>query len=326
MSKRCLYCYQLMNETESDFHLICSKKIFGMPIPPDLPYSENNMEELAAQVIQTHATVTGVQPKLSLHLASAEQPNLAKRFTIVGMWGGYILKPPTPHYAQLPEVEDLTMHLASIAKIKIVPHSLIRLTSGNLSYITKRIDRVKKEKLHMEDMCQLTDILTEDKYRGSHEQVAKAILKYSATPGLDVINFFELVLFSFLTGNADMHLKNFSLIHQPLTGPVLSSAYDLVATALVNPADDEDLALTLNGKKKKINRNDFMAAFTTLGLDVKQQENIFKKMEKAKSSWLDFIEISFLKQEMKTAYKNLIQERYAKLYLAANNKQPTTDS
>lgn len=272
------------------------------------------MNELAYQVIQSKATVTGVQPKLSLHLATAEQPNLARRFTIVGMWGGFILKPPSPQYPHLPEVEDLTMHLASIAKIKVVPHSLIRLASGNLAYITKRIDRAKKEKLHMEDMCQLTDKLTEDKYRGSHEQVAKAILKYSATPGLDVINFFELVLFSFLTGNADMHLKNFSLIDQPATGPIFSPAYDLVATTLVNPADDEDLALTLNGKKKKVNRNDFKAAFTTLELDTKQQENIFKKMEKAKSSWLEFIDISFLNAEMKLAYKKLLQDRFARLY------------
>ncbi len=314
MSKRCLYCYQPLNENETDFHSNCSKKIFGVTIPPVLPYSENNMEELATQVIQTQTTVTGVQPKLSLHLASTEQPNLAKRFTIVGMWGEYILKPSSPHYPALPEVEDLTMHLASIAKIKVVPHSLIRLSSGNLAYITKRIDRKGKKKLHMEDMCQLTERLTEDKYQGSHEQVAKAILKYSANPGLDVVNFFELVLFSFLTGNADMHLKNFSLIHQPATGPVFSPAYDLVATALVNPADDEDLALTLNGRKKKINCNDFISAFTTLGLDEKQQENIFKKMEKAQKSWFEFIDISFLSDEMKAEYKNLIQHRFHRLY------------
>ncbi|MEI8205117.1 MAG: HipA domain-containing protein [Bacteroidota bacterium] len=313
MSKRCLFCYQLLNDHDSDFHSLCSKKIFGVLIPPVLPYSEINMDELATQVIQSQAAVTGVQPKISLHLATSEQPNLAKRFTIIGMWGGYILKPPSPHYTQLPEVEDLTMHLASIAKIKVVPHSLIRLTSGNLAYITKRIDRVKKEKLHMEDMCQITDRLTEDKYHGSHEQVAKAILKYSTNPGLDVVNFFELVLFSFLTGNADMHLKNFSLIQQPGTGYVLSPAYDLVATALVNPDDDEDLALTLNGKKKKINRNDFIVAFTTLGLDTKQQENIFKKMEKAKSSWFEFIELSFLEYNMREKYKNLVQQRFSRL-------------
>lgn len=313
MKKRCLYCYQILQENETDFHPACSKKIFGLTVPPVLPYSEENMNELAAQVIQTQTTVTGVQPKLSLHLASPEKPNLPKRFTIAGMWGAYILKPPTPHYPQLCEVEDLTMHLATIAKIKVVPHSLIRLSSGNLAYITRRIDRVKKEKLHMEDMCQLTEKLTEDKYRGSHEQVAKAILKYSSTPGLDLVNFFELVLFSFLTGNADMHLKNFSLIHHSASGPVFSPAYDLVATKLVNPADDEDLALTLNGKKKKITRKDFVTAFTNLGLDAKQQENIFKKMQKAKSGWFHFIDISFLYDEMKTAYKNLLEDRFARL-------------
>jgi len=314
MSKRCLYCYQLLNENETDFHSVCSKRMFGIPIPPELPYSENDMTELASQIIQSQITVTGVQPKLSLHLASAEKPNLAKRFTIVGMWDAYILKPPSPHYPQLPEVEDVTMHLAGIAKIKVVPHCLIRLRSGNLSYITKRIDRGKKEKIHTEDMCQLTEKLTEDKYKGSHEQVAKAILKFSANPGLDVVNFFELVLFSFLTGNADMHLKNFSLIHQTTTGTVFSPAYDLVSTALVNPADDEDLALTLNGKKKKIDRNDFLAAFNTLGLDAKQQENIFRKMEKAKSAWLNFVDISFLNKNMKLEYKNLVQNRFARLY------------
>jgi serine/threonine-protein kinase HipA len=324
MNKRCLFCYQLLLENEIDFHGACSKKIFGVPHPPELPYSENNMNELAYQVIQSQTTVTGVQPKLSLHLASAEKPNLVKRFTITGMWGGFILKPPSQYYPHLPEVEDLTMHLASMAKIKVVPHSLIRLVSGNLAYITKRIDRVKKEKLHMEDMCQLTDKRTEDKYRGSYEQVAKALLKFSSNPGLDVVNFFELVLFSFLTGNADMHLKNFSLLHQPATGPVLSPAYDLLATALVNPADGEELALTLNGKKKKINRNDFISAFTTLGLDAKQQENIFNKMERAKSSWLGFVDISFLNDEMKLAYKNLLQNRFAKLY-PTSNLQPTDE-
>ena len=103
------------------------------------------------------------------------------------------------------------------------------------------------------------------------------------------------------------------MIHQPATGPIFSPAYDLVATALVNLTDDEDLALTLNGKKKKINRNDFVAAFNTIALDVKQQENIFKKMEKAKESWLKFIDISFLNDEIMSNYKNLLQDRFARL-------------
>jgi serine/threonine-protein kinase HipA len=302
-----------MAENEKDFHSGCSKKIFGQREPPELPYHEDKMEELATQVIKSQMTVTGVQPKLSLHLAAGENKKGPKRFTLVGLWGGYILKPPTPHYPQLPEVEDLTMHLAEIARINAVPHSLIRLQSGNLAYITKRVDRNKKEKLHMEDMCQLTERLTEDKYFGSYEQIAKAILKFSSNPGLDVVNFFEQVLFSFLTGNADMHLKNFSLINQMGIGYVLSPAYDMVATALVNPADDENMALTLNGKKKKIRRSDFEAAFDTLELDKKQQENIFRKMEKVKTQWLDLIDVSFLSDDLKIKYKDLIKDRYSRV-------------
>ena len=313
MIRRCLYCYLALAEGEIDFHASCSKKIFGLNIPPLMPYSEENLHELAEQIIRSQTTVTGVQAKLSLHLASADKPNLVKRFTIVGMWGNYILKPTSAHYPQLAEVEDLTMHLAEIARIKTVPHSLIRLSSGNLAYITKRIDRVKQEKIHMEDMCQLTERLTEDKYRGSYEQVSKAILRYSVNPGLDLVNFAELVLFSFLTGNADMHLKNFSLIHLKNIGAVLSPAYDLLSTALVNPADDEDLALTLNGKKKKINRDDFIKAFNTMGLDEKQQRNIFKKMEKSMPKWFEFIELSFLSEEMKDRYEKLIENRFERV-------------
>ncbi len=165
----------------------------------------------------------------------------------------------------------------------------------------------------MEDMCQLTERLTEDKYLGSYEQIAKAIKKYSATPGLDIINFFEIVLFSFLTGNADMHLKNFSLIQQPGLGMVLSAAYDLLSTAIVNPKDDEDLALTLNGKKKKIKRADFIAAFKTMNLDDKQQENIFSKMLKYKPSWIEQIQNSFLSEEFKMAYTSLLEDRFSRI-------------
>jgi serine/threonine-protein kinase HipA len=176
---------------EQDFHASCSKKIFGQATPPALPYSEEDLEPLAKEVIQSQTAVTGVQAKLSLHITAITKEGPERRFTIVGLWGGYILKPPTALYPQLPEVEDVTMHLAQVARIKTAPHSLIRLQSGNLAYVTKRIDRTKRGKLAMEDMCQLTERLTEDKYHGSYEQIGKAIQKYSATPGLDVVNFLK---------------------------------------------------------------------------------------------------------------------------------------
>src|SRR5687768_4040334 len=174
--QRCLYCYQMLDESENDFHAQCSQSIFGVSTPPELPYSESQMRTLADEVIRSQITVTGVQPKLSLELEPLKDNSATRRFTIVGLWGSYILKPPSEHCHQMPEVEDLTMHLAEIAKLQVVPHSLIRLQSGTLSYITKRVDRNKKLKLHMEDMCQLTERLTEDKYRGSHEQIAKVVL------------------------------------------------------------------------------------------------------------------------------------------------------
>lgn len=311
--RKCLFCYQTLTEQGVDFHPSCSRKIFNQPVPPHLHFSGDEIEVLAAEVIRSRTAVTGVQPKLSLHLfkdAGAKE----HRFTMVGLWGGYILKPPTETWLQLPEVEDLTMHLARIAKIPTVPHALIRMSSGNLAYITKRIDRSGKGKLAIEDFCQLTERITEDKYHGSHEQVAKGILKYSATSGLDLVRFFELVLFSFITGNADMHLKNFSLLEQPGLGMTLSPAYDLVNTALVNPADNEELALTLNGKKRKIDIQDFMTAMNGCNITEQQQQNIFNKMAKSLPAWLEFIDMSFLSDDFKQKYKEIILQRMQRLF------------
>jgi serine/threonine-protein kinase HipA len=313
MSK-CLLCYLPLLSGEKDFHPSCSKKMFGQTSPPVLPYSERDLDLLAQEIIRSQTALTGVQAKLSLHISRISASAKEKRFTIVGLWGGYILKPPTPLYAQLPEVEDLTMRLAEEAKIKTAPHCLIRLKSGKLAYIIKRIDRTSKGKLAMEDMCQLSERLTEDKYHGSYEQIAKVILKYSKTPGLDVINFFEMVLFSFLTGNADMHLKNFSLLEHPGIGMLLSPAYDMVNTALVNPADKEELALTLNGKRKKIRKQDFIASMNTLKLDEKQQENIFNKMLNAQPAWTKLIDSSFMSREYKKQYKAILNERTSRIF------------
>lgn len=314
--KRCLYCYNELGNVTSEFHPACSRKIFGIPAPPELPYSEVQMLQLAEKIIRSQSTVTGVQAKLSLEIEKLSKKDIPQRFTIVGLWGGYILKPPTTHYRFLPELEDLTMHLAEISGIEVVPHSLIRLSSDKLSYITKRVDRKNGFKIHMEDMCQLTERLTEHKYNGSYEQIGKAIARYSENPGLDITNFFEQVLFSFLTGNADMHLKNFSLIDNPEMGYILSPAYDMVASRLVVEGDDEELALTLNGKKKKIRKKDFTDAMNRSDLGKKVIENIFHKFRSSLDNWHSCIDISFIPDEMKSSYHFLIRERAARIYSA----------
>ena len=311
--ERCLYCYQSLEQGQVDFHPQCSKKIFGTAVPPVLPYTKADIESLALEVVRSQVTITGVQPKLSVDLEKGKGGE--KRFTIVGLWGEYILKPQTEQYPSLPENEDLTMHLASLARIKTVPHSLIRFQDGSLAYITKRIDRDKKGvKIPMEDMCQLTEKLTEQKYKGSHEQIAKKIVEFSAYPVLDLINYFEVLLFCYLTGNADMHLKNFSL-YKKVGECVLAPAYDLLSTKLVIPQDNEELALTLNGKKNKLKKVDFDSLLKTMKVDDKAIENVYDKFRKVIPEWLLFIDSSFLPDEMKEEYKTLIQEKCKNIIL-----------
>lgn len=198
------------------------------------------------------------------------------------------------------------MHLAEAAGIKTVPHSLIRFADGEFCYITRRIDRSKKgNKIAMEDMCQLSERLTEDKYKSSYERIAKLIRRYSAAPLLDIVNFWEIVVFSWLTGNADMHLKNFSL-YRPNDNYILAPAYDLLSTALAMPEDDEELALTLNGKKKRIKRDDFEKAMSKSGMDEKAITNLFDRFSKAVPKWYEIIKDSFLPIEMQNAYRDKI--------------------
>ena len=303
-----------MNYGEVDYHKSCARKIFESSVVPVLPYTRNNIKELAREIVTASTTVTGVQAKLSLDIARSGK-NEPKRFTIVGLWGRFILKPQTDRFANLPENEDLTMHLAEAAGIKTVPHSLIRFADGELCYITRRIDRTKKGgKIAMEDMCQLSERLTEDKYKGSYERIAKLIREYSSAPLLDIVNFWELVVFSWLTGNADMHLKNFSLFN-PKEAYMLTPAYDLLSTAIVMPEDDEELALTLNGKKKKIKREDFEKVMRDNGMNDKAITNLFNKFEKALPKWYSIIKESFLPIAQQTKYRELIERMSARLFV-----------
>ncbi len=305
---KCLYCYKELKEGQTDYHPSCAKKLYGVKTAPVLPYNRSQIGELAKRVVRAQTTLTGVQAKLSLDVNHG-QKNEPDRFTIVGLWGRFILKPQTDAYRSLPELEDLTMHMAEAAKIAVVPHGLIRFDDGELCYITRRIDRQPDgSKTAMEDMCQLSERLTEYKYKGSYEQIAKLIKKYSAVPQLDLVNFWEVVVFSWITGNSDMHLKNFSLYKTPL-GFCLTPAYDLLSTLIVMPQDTEELALTLNGKKRKIKRSDFEKAMTASGLSEKVIQNMANKFGKAISKWIDLIDNSFLPNDMKRDYKRLIIKR-----------------
>lgn len=310
---RCLYCYQELEEGQKDFHPACAKKFFGKAEAPVLPYSRENINDLAKQSVLSRITVPGVQTKLSMDVnkGGKDEPD---RMTIVGLWGKYILKPKSEEFPWLPEVEDLTMHLAEIAKIDVVPHTLIRFSDGEMAYLTRRIDRdTHGKKYLMEDLCQISERSTNDKYKSSYEKIAKLIKLHSSAPMLDLVNFWEVVVFSWLTGNSDMHLKNFSLISRTPGQYVLSQAYDLVNVHLVFPEDEEELALTLDGRKKRINKQNFMRAMASSGLSDKVTENIFHKFAAVAQRWYDFIDISFLPNDLKEKYKEEIGEKLDRL-------------
>jgi len=306
----CWFCYK--NAGEQNYHAKCSKRFFGTEKVPVLMLNDQLIKELAEKTINQRIAVTGVQPKLSVTLEKTKEQN---RLTIVGLWGEYIMKPQHNHFPMMPETEDLTMHLASLFKIRVCEHCLIKASDESFVYIAKRFDRNNGNKIHMEDLCQLSGFLTENKYKGSYEKTGKLIAKYCTNTGLDTLNYFELLLFCYLTGNNDMHLKNFSLLHLD-SAIAFSPAYDLLNVNLVNPKDDEELAMTLNGKKKKIKLSDFIVLAKTLHVPQKAMENSFKKFTSANDKVDALINASFLESGYKDLYKQIWKQKQRILLIA----------
>ncbi|MBK9993622.1 MAG: HipA domain-containing protein [Saprospiraceae bacterium] len=311
-TSKCLYCYKPLLENEQDFHAVCTKKMFGTNQAPQIDFNLKDLEKLAKEIVVRSIAITGVQPKLSLDLE--KHRNQISRLTIVGLYGNYILKPPSKEYRELLQNEDLTMHLANIVKIKVAQHCLIRLHSGELAYITKRFDRSKKSKIAVEDFCQLSENLTEHKYRGSIEKVAKITNKYTTNKGLEILRLFELVLFCYLTGNADMHLKNFALLENTFGEYELAPAFDLLSTALVIPDDKEESALTINGKKSRITKGDFDTLASSMDINEKVLFRIYNKFNSVLPTWIEFIKQSYLSKAMQDKYIQLIKAKHQSFF------------
>lgn len=309
---RCLCCNKEITgpteyESQTQWHEKCIKSFFGVRQLPELECTDEELERLANLTVNKGLTVPGVQKKLSLHLSTEDK---VARLTIVDYPAGYILKPPSDDFAYLPEAEYMVMKMAEAAKIKVVPNALLHTKNG-YSYITKRIDREDGALFAMEDFCQLSGRLTEDKYRGSYENCVKVIKKYSENVGIDVTEFYYRLLFCFLTGNSDMHLKNFSLIEDRPGSRIfgLSAAYDLLPVNIIMPADTEQTALTLNGKKKNIRRKDFLAAADSMGITEKTAKGLITQILRYTDEFTRIADDAYIPQEMKEAFKNLMAAR-----------------
>jgi len=304
----CLFCYKPL-EGESNYHARCCRKFFGVEILPELKLNKELLDELAEETVNKRIAITGVQPKLSLDL---EKIDSGKRLTIVGLWGRFILKPQNIELAAMPETEDLTMHLAELFKIKTCEHCLIPVSGDSLAYVAKRFDRKGITKIHMEDFCQLGGFQTEQKYDSSYERCGKLISLYCTNKGLDVVRYFELLVFCFLSGNSDMHMKNFAILYSG-DEIILSPAYDLINSALVFPKDKDDTAMLLSGKKKNIKLKDFENLASALGLATKVFTRILTKFTGNHDKVFDLIDRSFLTDGYKEQYKKIWVERTSRL-------------
>ena len=313
----CLCCGKPLRSPvlPSGWHLSCIQRFFGTQELPELELDDSTLRLLAEKSVQKGYTIPGVQKKLSLHLSHEKQA----RLTLVDYPTGYILKPQVQEFPALPEAEHLIMLMADRSGLSVVPHALIRL-SGEYAYITKRIDRdavlsSRVQMLAMEDFCQLSLRLTQDKYKGSYEQCVRVIRRYSSRPGLDISELFLRLVFCFLTGNSDMHLKNFSLIEAAAGSGeyILSPAYDLLPVNVLMPEDQEEFALQINGKKSNLRRSHFLAFADYAGISQHSAEAMIRAMLNRIPMWLKLCKESLLPDNLKQPLISLICERSSRL-------------
>jgi serine/threonine-protein kinase HipA len=312
---RCLCCNKELKPNDNNiWHKSCIYKFFKSEEIPELDLSKEKIKEIADNNVNLGYTVPGVQKKLSLNIFSNKDK---KRLTLINYPSGYILKPQVDNFKSLPEAEQLVMSLANMVNIKTVPHGLIKLKSGEYAYITKRIDRIvennKVKLIAMEDFCQLGQRLSIDKYHGSYEKCAKIIKEYSSQVMLDLSELFYRLVFFFITGNSDMHLKNFSLIEVKDNKYILSPCYDLVPVNVVMSDDKEELALTLNGKKQNLRRSDFIKFGEFIDLNLSSMDKIINYLVSFEDKFINEIKLSLIDDNQKNRFITLIKDRISRL-------------
>lgn len=267
VTKACPICLQ--PAARGIAHPACSRALYGSAAPPRLEVASSDIDRLALETVNRRLALTGVQRKLSLSFAGSGGD---RRLTIVGLLGGsHILKPPAPEYPGMPELEHWTMVLARASGLHTAECGLIALSSGEAAYITRRFDRDGDRRIHVEDLCQLSGLATADKYRSSMEKVGALVRAMVTVPGEDALRLLEATVFSYLVGNSDMHLKNWTLV-RAAGRAALSPAYDLLPVRLL-VRDPEEFALPINGRKSRLQRHDFVA----LGNHLKIPEVVIRR-------------------------------------------------
>lgn len=271
----------------------------------DLPFTAAELRREAANRA-TKLSIQGVQPKLSASISVVDQ-----EFKIVDQFGTYIIKPQNDLFPQLPENEDLTMRMASTFGLEVPFHGMVYGKDGSLSYFIKRFDRYGRGKKYAtEDFAQLTGNTRDTKYRFTMEKLIPVIDEFCSFPAIERADFFKRILFCFVTGNEDMHLKNFSLITKK-GKTTLAPVYDFLNSSIAIKNPEEEIALTLKGKKSNLKTTDFIDYYSKERLQLRDKalDAILKQMQNTIPKWKALIDISFLSDEMKEKYFNIFEGR-----------------
>lgn len=304
MANRCLCCHKPI-ETTGRYHSRCLKRLFGAARQPEIPFGVADLPGIVTKA-EGRMSISGVQAKITIRLDKA-----SGKIESVVTGGTHILKPESDRFPQIPMNENLCMNMAEELGMRVPPHGLFAMSDGKLCYIIKRFDRVDDgSKIPNETTFQITG--STDKYKGSLEQVGKTIRAHAANVGLDSIDFFERAILCFLTGNGDMHLKNWALLGQGKE-IALAPCYDLVSSRLYIEKE-EDSALTINAKKNKLKRSDFEALAKNLQIDAKATANIFDKLERAQETLRGMIVQSELRADLRQELMSILGTRYKRLY------------
>ncbi len=298
---RCCFCAEAI-ENGNSIHPACARKLFDLNTMPSIDISLQDVPT-KAQEMAGKLSISGVQIKLSVTLDKKK-----KQLIITAQNGEYILKPQTNAFIQMPENENLCMSIAGQLGIDVPPHALIRLKDNSYAYIVKRFDRKNGDKLLQEDFCQILEKPTKEKYNSSIEQIARKLRDISEVPSLDIQYLYERVLFFFIIGNGDSHLKNFSVNYSNRDDIRLSPAYDIVSSKLVIPKE-EDFALTINGKKNKLSIDDFLVFANLFNIPEKVTTNILNKKELI----IALVKDSQLDSKYRESLIKIVLERFSRL-------------
>jgi serine/threonine-protein kinase HipA len=301
---RCPITYELCGTekySEKGLRMIAPKLTFLN----DLPYTAVELRQEAANRAKK-LSIQGVQPKLSAAISIVGQ-----EFKIVDQFGTYIIKPQNDLFPQLPENEDVTMRMAKVFGLDVPFHGMIYAKDGSLSYFIKRFDRYGKgNKLATEDFAQLTGNTRDTKYRFTMEKLIPVLDEYCSFPAIEKADFFKRILFCYVTGNEDMHLKNFSVITKN-GKTTLTPVYDFLNSTIAIKNPEEEIALTLKGKKSNLKAADFIEYYAKdrLQLNDKTVAIILEQMQQVIPKWKELLEISFLSEDMKEKYLNLLETK-----------------